>query len=100
MIAAGFLGASVLNETSLYQHLDMALDGLRGDARLNLESRNTETRMVNVLFSAKYSEVPVFTGIFGFQQNLRFFKFNFWGCYQAAVDRSLPISIALSSGNS
>ena len=55
---------------------------------------------VNVLFSAKYSEVPVFTGISSFQQNLRFFKFNFWDCYQAAVDRSLPTSIALSSGNS
>lgn len=34
-------------------------------------------RNVNVLFSAKFSEVPVFTGIFRFQQNVRFSRFNF-----------------------
>lgn len=59
-----------------------------------------EGQNVNVLFSAKSSEVPVFTGISTFQQNLRFFKFNFWGCYQAAVDRSFPTSIPLILGNS
>lgn len=36
---------------------------------------------VNVLFSAKSSEVPVFAGIFRFQQNVRFSRFNIWYCY-------------------
>jgi len=36
--------------------------------------------IVNVLLSAKSSEVPVFAGISRFQQNVRFSRFNIWYC--------------------
>ena len=45
MIAAGLFRAAVLDEPSLYQHLDVALDGLRGNSRLSLNSRNAKAGM-------------------------------------------------------
>ena len=40
VVAAGLFRASVFDEVALYQHLDMALDRLRGDTRLGLDSRD------------------------------------------------------------
>ena len=42
MIATGLLAAAVLDEVALYQHVDVTLDGLRGDARFSLDSRDAK----------------------------------------------------------
>lgn len=45
MIATSLLAAAMLNEVALNQHLDVALDGLRGDARLSLKPRHLQAGM-------------------------------------------------------
>ena len=45
MIAAGLLAATMLDEGTGNQHLDVALDRLRGDARLSLDSRHLQAWM-------------------------------------------------------
>ena len=45
MIATGFLAAAMLDEIALYQHLNVALHRLRGDAGFSLNLRNAEAGM-------------------------------------------------------
>ena len=45
MIAAGLLRASMLDEPSLNQHLNVALDGLRGNAGFSLKPRYLQAGM-------------------------------------------------------
>ena len=45
VIPSGLLGASVLNEVAVYQHLDVALDRFRGNSRLSLDPRHFQPWM-------------------------------------------------------